>query len=282
VDTILHITEYPDYEIIIVDNDSREPETLAYYQRLRQTGKVRIAPFAETFNYSRANNLGAGLATGEYLLFLNNDTKPLTRDWLNEMVRWAERPGIGVVGAKLLFPDGTIQHFGVTLGLLGPASHLFMGLEEKNGSMHGSTMWYRNVMAVTGACLLVPTPVFRGLEGFDEKYRLVYSDVDICVRAVEDGWRVVCTPFARLLHVESSTRQQETPETDYRRALKKLKPYLEQGDPCYSPNLSLLSSRPEFRAPGELDTMERIRWKLTLDGYSLRGGGSDGGSLRKK
>ena len=142
-------------------------------------------------------------------LFLNNDIEVIEPDWLDELIRWAQRPDVGIVGAKLLYPDRTIQHAGVVFGL-GLVGHIFARAVEGESGVFGSSESYRNYLAVTGACQIMRKDVFRQLGGYDERFRLSFSDVVLCMEAWKAGLRVVYTPYARLVHHESYTRQRRT------------------------------------------------------------------------
>jgi len=256
--SITHITTYPDYEIVIVDNGSVEKETLNYYQTLRRDPRVKLAPYNQPFNYSAANNLGARHASGEILLFLNNDIEILEADWLEEMVRWAERPNVGIVGAKLLYPDLTIQHAGVVIGMEGHASHVFWGAPETYSGPFGSVDWYRNYTAVTGACMMMRRDVFDTLGGFDEAYILAFSDIEICVRVHERGLRTVYTPFARLKHYEGKTRGSHIPMKDVKIGVEHFTALVEAGDSYFNPNLSYTHRLPTIVGPNEEGRVARL------------------------
>ncbi|HZT41958.1 MAG TPA: glycosyltransferase, partial [Chthonomonadaceae bacterium] len=163
LDSIMHGTAYPSFEVILVDTGSERRETRHYYESLRRDPRISLVDYRGPFNYSLVNNLGASHATGEIFLFLNNDVKALEADWLEEMARWAERPEIGAVGAKLLYPDGTIQHAGVIMGMQGLCSHVFWDLPEGYCGVFGCIDWYRNYMAVTGACMMMRREVFEAV-----------------------------------------------------------------------------------------------------------------------
>jgi GT2 family glycosyltransferase/glycosyltransferase involved in cell wall biosynthesis len=244
-------TSYANLEILLVENGSRERETLRLYAELGQARGVRILDWEKPFNYSAVNNWAARQAEGELLLFLNNDTEVVDPDWLREMVSWAQQPGVGAVGAKLMRPEGTVQHGGVVLGLGGFAGHLFAGAGPHGLGLFGSVDWYRDLLAVTGACLLVPRALFLELGGFDEAFSLCGSDVDLCLRIRRAGRRVVYTPFATLVHHEAATRGEEVPEEDYEVSRDRYRPYLTDGDPFFNPNLSLWSTQPRLRRRGE-------------------------------
>ena len=251
LDSIRNGTHYPDYEILLIDTGSQEKQTQNYYARLRRDPKICILNDSAPFNYSRVNNLGARHASGELLLFLNNDVEALDADWLEEMARWAERPEIGAVGAKLLYPDGLIQHAGVIVGMQGLGSHVFWDLPEGYCGVFGCIDWYRNYMAVTGACMMMRREVFEAVGGFNEEYQLVFSDIEICLQIVAKGYRVVYTPYARLVHYEGKSRANHIPLQDYQTAYRRLRPYVEAGDPYYNPNLSYIYPKPAPVLRGE-------------------------------
>ena len=201
-------TDYPNLEIIVVDNGSDDPEVLSSY---RGWGKGRL-PFrvridAEPFNFSRSINRGVEMARGARVLFLNNDVEIVERDWLKEMVSCFEFDDVGVVGAKLLYPDQTIQHVGVIAGLGGYAGHWFIGQHKDFPGPMGRLRVRQSLSVVTGACMLVSRECLQSTGPLDEDvFPIAYNDVDFCLRAVDKGFRVVWTPFATLVHHESATR----------------------------------------------------------------------------
>lgn len=258
IESITEQTNSPNYEIILVDNGSISASTLRYYEKLRDNPGIKIVEYKELFNYSKANNLGAEVATGDYLLFLNNDVEILHSDWLQELLRWAERPGIGVVGAKLLYPDDTIQHAGVVIGMEGHASHVFWGYREYQSGPFGAADWYRNYSAVTGACMMMRQETFRETGGFDEKYVLAFSDIELCLRIRERGYRIVFTPFARLRHFEGKSRGDHIPSNDIRVGADDFLPFIKAGDPFYNMNLSYLARKPTIGTISEEDRVSRL------------------------
>jgi GT2 family glycosyltransferase len=257
--SIMDQTSGVDYEIILVDNASTEAETLAYYDHIKADPRVRTISYPETFNYSKANNLGASQATGDLLLFMNNDVEALAPDWLEEMVRWAQLPQIGVVGAKLLYPDGTIQHAGVVLGMGGHADHVFCHAPENSGGIFGSTEWYRDYSAVTAACMMLRKELFDQVGCFDEAYHLVYSDIELCLRVSQAGYRNMVTPFARLLHHEGKTRTRSFPVEDMVLGFQHLKDHVVSGDPYYNPNLSYAVQVPTLKPENEESRLDRLQ-----------------------
>jgi GT2 family glycosyltransferase/glycosyltransferase involved in cell wall biosynthesis len=259
-------TAYPAYEVVIVDTGTTDPDTLALYAELRADPRVRIVDLSGPFNWSRANNVGAAHARGELLLFLNNDTEALHPDWLDELAGWAERPEVGVVGCKLVRPDGTTQHAGMALGVEGHASSLFDGERGPVYGPFGSSEWSRDLSLVTGACMLTRREVLAAAGGFDEGYRVGYSDLTFCLAARALGLRVVYTPHATLLHHEGASRGFSLPPADVLRATLELLPAVAAGDPFYSPNLSPVSRRPAVADPAGERALERIARIVELFG----------------
>jgi GT2 family glycosyltransferase len=256
LDGLLNSTDYKHIQIIIVDNGSVKQETLAFYDQIRDDARICFVMYDEEFNFSRANNLGAQCAKGDHFLFLNDDIEVIEEDWLVEMVRWSERDEIGVVGAKLLFPDGSIQQAGVVVGMGGHAGHIFRGAREGENGPFGSVEWYRNYLAVTGACMMIPKLVFEEVGGFKEDYKLAFSDVDLCLRITKRGYRVLYTPFARLTHHESLSRGRYIPTGDLIKAYNDFIPHLSEGDPYYNPNLSYRYTIPRLTLSPEDRIME--------------------------
>ncbi|MFV2045453.1 MAG: glycosyltransferase family 2 protein, partial [Anaerolineales bacterium] len=258
ITSIRLLTEYQNYEVLIVDSGSGDPRTHEYYETLEANALARIVEFPGEFNFSAANNLGARSTEGDILLFLNNDTEVLDPDWLEEMVRWAELPEIGAVGAKLLYPNGRIQHAGVIIGMQGHASHVFWNSLEKQTGPFGSVDWYRDYMAVTGACLMMRREVFEEVGGFDEGYRLAFSDVELCVRIWKRGHRVVYNPFVRLRHYEGQSRGFYIPAEDILLGLEQLQDLVRVGDPYFNPSLSYEVRIPSIALGGEESREARL------------------------
>ena len=261
---LLQETSYPSYDVVIVDNRSTEPETLELYRRLERDGRGIIVPFDQPFNFSAACNAGAAAASGALLLFLNNDIEIVHPDWLDELVRWALRPDVGVVGAKLLYPDRTIQHAGVVFGL-GLVGHIFSKAPEGTSGIFGSCESYRNYLAVTGACQMMRREVFDRIGGYDERFQLAFSDVVLCMEAWKAGYRVVYTPHARLVHHESFTRKRSDSQQDIELLVRYLQENGFTEDPYFHPGLNAKSTQPALRppfdqTPGEVvqDYIERV------------------------
>jgi GT2 family glycosyltransferase len=245
---LLDETGYEFKELIIVDNESTDPEVLDLYRALETDGCGRIVRRSGRFNFSAACNAGAAAAHGDLLLFLNNDIEVLEPGWLEELVRWAQLPEVGVVGTKLLYPDRTIQHAGVVFGL-GLVGHIFSRASEGTFTCFGSPESYRNYLAVTGACQMMRREVFQQLGGYDERFRLSFSDVVLCMEAWKAGFRVVYTPYARLVHHESYTRRREDSPEDMELLARYLKSTRFVEDPYFHSELDARSPVPAVRPP---------------------------------
>lgn len=202
----LRASTYRDYEVVLVDNGSTDPRTLRLLAKLRTRPRYRIVSHPGAFNFSRLCNAGASAATGEHLLFLNNDTEVLTRDWLEQLLRIGADPRVGIVGATLLYPDRTIQHAGLFPRTDGLWVHPYRGEPVDHAGERGELLTTRCVPAVTAACLFIGRSLFAQLGGFDERFPVAYNDVDLCVRTRERGLSVVISPDARLFHYEGLSR----------------------------------------------------------------------------
>ncbi|MBR5420550.1 MAG: glycosyltransferase family 2 protein, partial [Lachnospiraceae bacterium] len=251
VESILGKSTYPDYEIIIAENNSRLPGTFEYYRALEKDhSNIKVIRYEGPFNYAAVNNYCVKeKATGEYVLLLNNDTEVITPDWMEEMMMYAQRKDVGAVGAKLYYPDGTIQHAGVVIGLGGIAGHIFAGVPGDSPGYMGKLGYAQDMSAVTGACMLVKKDIYLEVGGMDTGYALAFNDVDLCMRIRRAGYLIVWTPFAELYHYESATRGiDDTPdkkerfiqECDHFRSIWNKE--LSDGDPYYNSNLSLSAS----------------------------------------
>jgi O-antigen biosynthesis protein len=236
ISSLLARTDYPRYEIIVLDNDSTDPAALRYLASLEPP--CRLYRWPGVFNFSGINNFGAAQAKGEQLLFLNNDIEVLEPGWLTAMLEHAERPEVGAVGARLLYPDGRIQHAGVVVGVNRAAANAFrLWPGESRGKPRLADV-VRDCSAVTAACMMVPRRVFETVGGFDPRLRVALNDVDLCLRIRAQGYRVIYTPFAVLHHYEGATRGRLHPTEDEQRFQERWAAMLDRGDPCYNPNLS--------------------------------------------
>ena len=248
ISSIIEKTDYPDYEIIVVNNGIERPEQFPYFREISKDQRIRILHYEGDFNFSRLNNFAASYAQGKYILLLNNDIEALYEDWLDEMVQWASLPEVGAVGAKLLRPNGLIQHAGVIVGMGGFAGHIFADQAENAYGIFGSANWYRNYSALTAACLLIRKEVYNSIGGLNETFLLNGNDVELGLRLNQAGYRTLYNPFAVLKHIESATHQGIIPKQDFRTSYIYYKNILSTGDPYFSPNLSYWSTKPVLRS----------------------------------
>jgi GT2 family glycosyltransferase len=252
---LLRETDYPALEVIVVDNRSREPATFAAFRALEADPRVRILPYDAPFDFSRMNNLAAREARGAVLGLINNDIAVISPDWLREMVAQALRPGVGAVGAKLVYGDGTIQHAGIVLGLLGLAGHVCRHWPGEAPGPGRRLTVVHTVTAVTGACLVVRKALYLDAGGLDESMPVSCSDVDLCLRLAARGHRTVFTPHAVLHHLESVSRGYERSAAQWAETRREEALLRERwgrlllDDPAYSPNLSLDSEHPSPAVP---------------------------------
>ncbi|MBK8020102.1 MAG: glycosyltransferase family 2 protein [Chloroflexi bacterium] len=247
--SICELTTYPDYEIIIIDTGSDDPVVEALYESFASNLRIRLLRDSSPFNYSRVCNLGASTAQGSLLLFLNNDTEVLGGAWLHRLAQWFELPTVGVVGAKLLFPDGSLQHAGVIVGLHDLADNFMAHLPENSLTVFGSDGWYRNFPAVTGACLMISRPLFEEIGGVDEAYVLNFSDVQLGLDVLARGRRVVYTPHVRLIHHESLTHRRRIPAEDVTRGRAAVERTRALWEGYFHPWLNAGTPRPSLRRP---------------------------------
>jgi GT2 family glycosyltransferase/2-polyprenyl-3-methyl-5-hydroxy-6-metoxy-1,4-benzoquinol methylase len=239
IESIREKSSYGNYELIVVDNNSIEEETMHYFDLIKNYPECRVLSFNDSFNYSRINNFAVGQARGDLLLFLNNDTEVITSGWMEEMISHAQRREIGAVGIKLLFPNNIVQHGGVIVGLGGVAGHAFYGSPAGDHGYIDFAMITRNCAAVTAACLMMRHSVFEEVGGFDEELDVAYNDVDLCLKIVNHNYYIVWTPHAVLYHHESASRGKFQPERNIRYFCDKWQEFLEGGDPFYNPQLAL-------------------------------------------
>ncbi len=252
IGSIRQRSTYKHIELVVVENDSREKATRKLYAALQDLPNFRLLPDStQPFNYSEANNFGAANATGEVLLFLNNDTTVITPGWLERMLENILRPEVGVVGAKLYYPNDTVQHAGVILGIGGFAAHAHYHFPRGSPGYFCRLKLQQNLSAVTGACMMIRKQVFETVGGFDPAYALALGDVDLCLRILAKGYLAVYTPAAELYHHESRTRGPELGRRREQRFEREIHIFqqrwsteLARGDDYYNPNLS--QRRPDF------------------------------------
>ncbi len=259
IDSVLDKSTYPNFELVILDNRSDDPRTLQYLEALSRRPDVRVVRYDQPFNYSAINNFGARHAKGEVLVFLNNDTEVITPDWLEEMVARALRADVGAVGAMLYYPNDTIQHAGVILGLGGVAGHAYLGKPRGEPGQMDRARLAQDLSAVTGACMVMRRSVFEEVDGFDERLAVAFNDVDLCLRVKARGYRILWTPFAELYHHEGISRGRDTVVSErFRREIAFMQARwgaLLPNDPAYNPNLTLsendfsLAFPPRVRKP---------------------------------
>ena len=237
-------TEYTNYEILIIENNSTEKETFEFYKRIDGRHHVRVLYWDKEFNYSAINNFGAAQAKGEYLLLLNNDTEVITKGWMKELLSHCQRPEVGMVGAKLYFPDNTIQSAGTIIGMGGMADHAFVNMDrKKSGYMHRASIQV-DMSGVTAACAMVKRSVYEEVHGLEENLTVAFNDVDLGLKIVTAGYLIVFDPYAELYHYESKSRgvndeKKERHAREVKYTQEKWADFLAAGDPCYNQNLTL-------------------------------------------
>jgi GT2 family glycosyltransferase len=234
---------------VIEDNGSDQKSLVAYYEDLKKYPNIQIVHYDQPFNYSAINNYAVQFASGKYYILLNNDIRIITRSWIEEMLMYVQREDVGAAGGMLYYPNHTIQHAGVILGLGKDriAGHAFHRLPRGTIGYMGRACYAQNVSAVTAACMMVKASVYREVGGFDERYPVAFNDVDFCLKIRQSGKLIVWTPYAEAYHYESKTRgrDDDSParrarfEEDCRRFRAKWGDVLNEGDPYYNPNLSL-------------------------------------------
>jgi O-antigen biosynthesis protein len=283
IDSLDRDPGHPIHELVFIDNGSTEPETRALRSRLESRPDTRVLDYPGAFNWAAINNQAAATCTSDMLLFLNNDIEATEPGWLHAMVELAQRPEVGAVGARLVYPDGKLQHAGVTLGLSGVAGHLFVGMPKGERGYFAWDRVVRSYSAVTAACMLVRREVFEEVGGFNEDFAVAFNDVDFCIRVARAGYRLLYTPHAELTHYESISRGLSGFQHDYQEFLRLWSRTLAPGDPFYNPNLSRLESWCSLRMPGEDEEwLERVGGLvdhgLELDGAVATGVGDAAGS----
>ncbi len=246
IESILTKTQYSNYEIIVVDNQSDDPDTISYLKKIGDNSKIRIVKYDYPFNFSAINNYAVKHAQGEIIGLINNDIEVISPEWLKEMVSYAMQPGVGAVGAKLLYPDGRVQHAGVIVGLGGVAGHSHKYISKEDAGYYGRAILPQALSAVTAACLVIRKKVYEEIGGIDEENLTVaFNDVDFCLRLQEAGYRNVWTPYALLYHHESVSRGYENTQDKQRRFLNEIRFMKDRwgkkllNDLHYNPNLTL-------------------------------------------
>lgn len=243
VGSVLEQTSYQNFEVIIIDHESQEPETFQAFDRLRADARVKILPFSGPFNYSKMNNFAARSAAGPLLLFLNNDVSVIDGNWMDEMASLAVQPEVGAVGAKLLYPDGRVQHAGVICGVGGVAGHLFHLLDPTAGGYMGRAVMTSRISAVTGACLMIRKVLFEAVGGFDESdLKVAFNDVDLCLKVDQAGYSNIFAAQVVLYHHESASRGSDQIPKNIERFVREARFMIEKWgdrlttDPFYNAN----------------------------------------------
>lgn len=247
IDSILK-SSYQNYEIVIVENNSKTKEIFDYYDKIQKDNdNIKVVSIKiDKFNYSLINNFGVKNSKGEYIVLLNNDTKVLSNNWMEEMLGICQRDDVGIVGAKLLYPDFKVQHAGVVVGIGGVAGHVNVNIAENEEGYFSRANVINNFSAVTAACLMIKRSIFEKIDGLDEKLQVAFNDIDLCMKVRKLKYLIVFTPYAKLMHYESKTRgSEDTPEKIKRFESEmdvfksKWKDELDRGDPYYNINLRL-------------------------------------------
>ncbi len=248
INSIFELSTYKNIEIIIVENNSEQKKTFEYYEKLKkQYSNIKVVNWQEKgFNYSAINNYGVRFAEGEYVLLLNNDIEVITPEWIEEMLMFAQRNDVGAVGAKLYYPDDTVQHAGVILGIGGVAGHAHKNYDRADYGYVSRACISQNMSACTAACLLIRKDVFDKVDGLDEGFAVAFNDIDLCMKIRKAGYLIVFTPYAEFYHYESKSRGvEDSPQKvarfngEINRFMRKWGKELELGDPYYNPNLTL-------------------------------------------
>lgn len=247
IDSILEKTTYKNYEIIIVENNSKNDETFKYYDKIKQNDKIKVIIYKEKgFNYSKIINLGVKEATGEFIMQLNNDTELLTPNWLEELIGYAQRKDVGAVGIKLYYPDYTIQHDGVILGIGGIGGHIFKNYPQNVRGYFSKDTYVQNLSAVTAACIISRKEIYEEVGNMDEKFEVAFNDLDFCLKIRDKGYLIVIDPYVEMLHYESKSRGYEDTEEKKKRFSGEIARFkekwgnvLKKGDPYFNSNFRL-------------------------------------------
>ena len=247
VESIRMFSTYPNYELVIVDNGSRDPQAVAYLATLASQPGIQVIRDDSPFNYSRLNNGAVAHCRGDIVCLLNDDIEVVTPDWLEEMVSFAVKPDVGAVGARLWYPDGTLQHGGVIIGAGGVAGHAHLRLPKGSPGYCSRAVLQQELSAVTGACLMIRRKVYQQVGGLDEQIAVAFNDIDFCLRLRAAGYRNIWTPFAELIHHESASRGYEDNPEKIARFQREIR-FMQSrwgttlaSDPHYNPNLALRS-----------------------------------------
>lgn len=264
IESVEEKSVYRNFEWIIVENNSMEEQTFSYYEELKKKANTRVVVWKGPFNFSAINNFGAGFARGKYLWLLNNDTEMIRPESMKDMLDICMRSDVGIVGAKLYYPDDTIQHAGVIIGAGGIAGHMFTGLGRGLAGYGLRAICTQDLNAVTAACMMVKKEVYDRVGGLDEKFQVAFNDIDFCLRVRREGYLVVYDAGAEFYHFESKSRGQDNTgeklkrfQSEINRFAERWKDLLVQGDPYYNPNLSIRQADFKLRVGDE-------KWELPV------------------
>ncbi len=255
IESVLKLTTYQNYEIVVIENNSTEESIFKYYKELEKKQKVKVLYYPEKgYNYSKIINYGIKNTDGEYIIQLNNDTELITPDWIEKMIGMNQREDVGAVGVKMYYPDGTIQHAGAIIGVYGVAGHVFKGIYKNAHGYFARESHIQNLSAVTAACIMVKRSTYEEVGYMDEKFAVAFNDIDLCLKIIKSGKLIIYNPFVELVHYESKSRgAEDTPEKQARFKgeidlfYKKWGEYKEKGDPYYNINLRLDSDQYEIK-----------------------------------
>lgn len=255
IESILKNTTYINYEILIIENNSTEKATFSYYEEIQKNEKVKVISYPEKeFNYAKIMNYGVKNSDGIYILQLNNDTEVLTPNWLEQFLGYGQRNDVGAVGAKLYFPDNTIQHAGIVVGINGTAGNMLRNLPKVKKAYSGRQGYVQNFSSVTGACLFTKKSIYEEVGKMDEDFAVALNDVDLCLKIRQKGYWIVWSPYIELYHFESKSRGYETTtskveryENETKKFQEKWKEFLEKGDPFFNINFSLESENYQIK-----------------------------------
>jgi GT2 family glycosyltransferase len=267
ITSIEKLSTWKNYEIIVVENNSEEEATFRYYDTLQKKyDNVKVVVWEREFNYSAINNFGASFAGGDFYVLMNNDIEVITPDWMEQMLGYCQRPDVGIVGAKLYYPDDTVQHAGAVIGLGGFAGHVLTDMDREATGYFGRLKAIQDISAVTAACLMIRKDCFEQVHGLDEKFRIALNDMDLCLKVREKGYLIVMDPWVEMYHYESKSRGMEDTSEKHERFKREIARFrlkwrkvLEKGDPYYSPNLTLMYGDCSLRRKHEhFDIVEEI------------------------
>ncbi|MCI5587346.1 MAG: glycosyltransferase family 2 protein, partial [Lachnospiraceae bacterium] len=246
INSIINKSSYKNYEIIVVENNSTEKETFEYYEKIKRENKAKVCIWEDEFNYSAINNFGEEISKGEYIVLLNNDIEVISENWIEEMLMYAQRDRTGAVGCMLYYPDDTVQHAGVIVGIGGIAGHSHKHFKRGEKGYCDRMAAVQNMSAVTAACMMTSRKCFEEAGGLDEKLKVAFNDIDYCMKLRKAGYDVIFTPFAEMYHYESISRgYEDTSEKEARFRsevnyfMDKWGDVIRRGDPYYNPHLTL-------------------------------------------